>query len=339
MREDAGKAGPEDVIGKNDHQLRWIDNADLYRADDLAVLESGVGRLAYDEPQASPSGQHVWLRTSKVPLRSRDGELMGVLGIYEDVTERRRVEQRLSMAIEVARVVLWELDFVNDRLIFDPAMLPMLGLGAAEAPHSLRGWLELVHPDEQSLFQERVEQALSSANPVFDFEYRLSVSVGRHEWIHTRGRVVERGEGGQPLLAVGTSVNITARKQIEAAMRTSEERFRKLASMLRLMCDNVPDMIWAKDMEGRFVFANKATCERLLNAVDTAEPLGRTDAFFAQRERARHPDDPEWHTFGELAPHGTVMAVVDGTASVLEESGNAKGKRHLPGCAERTIHR
>jgi PAS domain S-box-containing protein len=90
--QDAGKSGPEEIIGKDDHQLGWVDDADRYRSDDLAVLESGVARLAYDEPQTTPGGQTIWLRTSKVPLTSRDNESMGVVGIYEDITERKRIE-------------------------------------------------------------------------------------------------------------------------------------------------------------------------------------------------------------------------------------------------------
>jgi PAS domain-containing protein len=81
------------------------------------------------------------------------------------------------------------------------------------------------------------------------------------------------------------------------ALRTAElaestERSAKLAAMLRLMCDNVPDLIWAKDLEGRYLFANQAVCRHLLCAVDTSEPVGRTDTYFALRERACHPDDP-----------------------------------------------
>jgi PAS domain-containing protein len=48
-------------------------------------------------------------------------------------------------------------------------------------------------------------------------------------------------------------------------------------SMMPLMCDNVPDLIWAKDLERRFLFVNRAICEKLLIAGDTAEPLGKDD--------------------------------------------------------------
>ena len=50
-----------------------------------------------------------------------------------------------------------------------------------------------------------------------------------------------------------------------------------------MLCDNVPDMIWAKDLEKRYTFVNKALCTNLLNARDTEEPIGKTDLFFSGR--------------------------------------------------------
>ncbi len=115
------------------------------------------------------------------------------------------------------------------------------------------------------------------------------------------------------------------------ALRTAEladstERSGKLAAMLRLMCDNVPDLIWAKDLEGRYLFANQAVCRDLLCAADTTEPVGRSDVHFALRERAKHPDNPEWHTFGELCQETDVLTLQKGRPCVFEESGNIHGK-------------
>ncbi|MCK5504845.1 MAG: response regulator, partial [Thermodesulfovibrionia bacterium] len=64
-------------------------------------------------------------------------------------------------------------------------------------------------------------------------------------------------------------------KRADEALRESESRYKHLYSMVRLMCDNLPDLIWTKDLENRFVFANKAYCEKLLNAKDTDEPIGK----------------------------------------------------------------
>jgi PAS domain S-box-containing protein len=92
---DAGMERPEDLIGKDDYQLVWKAQAEMYRADDFAVIESGEAKLAYDEPQTTPDGGLIWLRTSKVPLRNESNSIIGVLGMYDDITDRKRVESEL----------------------------------------------------------------------------------------------------------------------------------------------------------------------------------------------------------------------------------------------------
>ena len=115
-------------------------------------------------------------------------------------------------------------------------------------------------------------------------------------------------------------------KQTEALLRKSEEESSKLAALLRLMCDNVPDLIWAKDLEKRFIFSNKANCDLLLGTSDTSEPLGKNHLFFAQRQRDKHPDNSQWYTFGELCQDTDAITLERGVASVFEEHGNVQGK-------------
>jgi two-component system, cell cycle sensor histidine kinase and response regulator CckA len=91
---DAGYASPEELLGKTDYDLAWRDQAERYQADDRAVLESGQPRLSYEEPQTSPSGEQLWLRTSKVPLRDLNGQVIGILGTYEDITAQRRTDEQ-----------------------------------------------------------------------------------------------------------------------------------------------------------------------------------------------------------------------------------------------------
>ncbi len=92
---DAGVGCPEDLIGKDDYQLAWKEQAELYRTDDLRILESGNSKLSYDEPQTTVEGNQIWLRTSKVPLRDESNEIIGILGMYEDITERMHAEEAL----------------------------------------------------------------------------------------------------------------------------------------------------------------------------------------------------------------------------------------------------
>ncbi len=120
--------------------------------------------------------------------------------------------------------------------------------------------------------------------------------------------------------------DISARKQNEERIRESETQFRSAYSLMRMLCDNVPDMIWAKDLDKRYLFANKAICANLLNAADVDEPIGKIDMFFAERERALHADNPEWHTFGEICRDTDAITMEAGTPQQFDEYGNIKGK-------------
>ena len=93
---DAGKDAPADLIGLDDYAMGWSEQADLYRADDRRVMESGQPRIDFEEPQTTPDGEPRWLRTSKVPLRDASGAVIGVLGLYDDITARKQVELALA---------------------------------------------------------------------------------------------------------------------------------------------------------------------------------------------------------------------------------------------------
>jgi len=93
---DAGARSPDEIIGLDDYRLGWREQADLYRQDDLRVLESGEPKIGYEEPQTTPEGNRIWLQTSKIPLRDPDGSVFGVLGTYQDITARKQIEEELA---------------------------------------------------------------------------------------------------------------------------------------------------------------------------------------------------------------------------------------------------
>ncbi len=92
---DAGLCSPEEIVGRNDFEMSWREQARLYRSDDRLVMETGTPKLGYEEPQTAPGGDRIWLRTSKVPLFDAKGEIRGVLGTYEDITVQKRAEEEL----------------------------------------------------------------------------------------------------------------------------------------------------------------------------------------------------------------------------------------------------
>jgi len=87
--------------------------------------------------------------------------------------------------------------------------------------------------------------------------------------------------------------------RLKAELAARENAAPKPDLLLQLL-DHVPDLIWAKDLEKNYLFANRATCDKLLCAEHPRDVPGRTDLDFAERQRKTHPDNPEWHTFGEI---------------------------------------
>lgn len=99
---DAGLKSPEELIGKNDSEMIWRDCADCYRADDRQVITSGNAKINYEESQTKIDGTKSWRRTSKIPLRNLQGEIIGVFGSYEDITTVKSAEIELQIAKESA---------------------------------------------------------------------------------------------------------------------------------------------------------------------------------------------------------------------------------------------
>ncbi|MBZ0097297.1 MAG: EAL domain-containing protein [Sulfuricella sp.] len=94
---DAGLAHANDIIGKTDFDLPWTrEESEAYRADDREVMSNNAAKTHIIEQQHNAVGAPVWLDTSKVPLA--DGEVFGVLGIYENITERKRLEEAMRIA-------------------------------------------------------------------------------------------------------------------------------------------------------------------------------------------------------------------------------------------------
>jgi len=93
---DSGYTSPAELLGKSDYEMSWTEQADLYRADDRKVIDTGAIMLGYEEPQTSADSRSLWLRTSKVPLRDENGDIIGVLGTYEDITAEKLAKLELA---------------------------------------------------------------------------------------------------------------------------------------------------------------------------------------------------------------------------------------------------
>ena len=131
----AGLQRPEELIGKDDYALVWRKVADQYQRDDAHVMSSGTPKLNIIESMVMEDGATTWLETSKVPLRDAQGQVIGVLGVFRDITARMRSEEKLRQAATVFENTMEGVVITNpdgDIVAVNPAFTEITGYSEAE---------------------------------------------------------------------------------------------------------------------------------------------------------------------------------------------------------------
>jgi len=96
----AGLKSYHDLVGRTDYDMPWKEHGDAYRADDLAVMNSRKARLDLEEKNVNNEGKVSWVLTSKVPVMNKHGETVAVLGMFEDITERKVKEADITSKLQ-----------------------------------------------------------------------------------------------------------------------------------------------------------------------------------------------------------------------------------------------
>lgn len=231
---DAGLRSPDEIVGKSDFELGWAEQAEIYRADDRLVMDTGKPKLGYEEPQTTPEGGRIWLRTNKVPLRDAKGRIKGVLGTYEDITESKRMEQRLRASETKYRIFAdntydWEywLSPEGKILYTSPSCLRITGYTAGELEAEPSLLSRMVHPEDFARYEvHRTEIETTTASG--ELEYRIIHRDGGIRWIGHVCQAVFDPED-RYLGRRGSNRDITDRKRAERALAESSEKLKFFA--------------------------------------------------------------------------------------------------------------
>lgn len=103
---ESGKSSPEQIIGKNDYDTPSFEQTEKYRADDAEIMSSGNAKINMEELHTKANGDQIWIKTTKVPLKHENGEIFGLLGVFEDITKKKLAEQELYYEKERLRITL-----------------------------------------------------------------------------------------------------------------------------------------------------------------------------------------------------------------------------------------
>jgi len=228
----AGLSDPEDIVGKSDLDLAWKASADIYRADDREIIRTGVPKLSYEEPQVQADGGRLVLRTSKLPLRDPNGRIIGVLGTYEDITERKRQEdalkdseERLRAVVESSADAVYRRDLAVDRYDYmSPVIEQMLGLTVAEMMSlSMHQLLERIHPDDRGKVAAELERSIAAGRG--SVIYRFMATDGGYRWLSDRFTVIRAADGR--VLSSGVVRDVTESMQYNEALRKANEKLER----------------------------------------------------------------------------------------------------------------
>jgi PAS domain S-box-containing protein len=223
--------GAERLFGYRASDILGKDNAVVYAAEDAEHarenLEDAVaaGQRQDEGQRVRNDGSRFLAEATYSALYDDLGEPSGFAVVTRDVTERRRMvqrlrtsEERLRLALDAAEVGTWEYRIREDRWIADARALAMYDVGRDEGEEAtLAERVQKIHPDDRAAVQDKFERAL--AGGTYSAEYRLvGIRGGAERWIESHGKA-QLDEDGQPFRILGAVRDITARRHYDELLR------------------------------------------------------------------------------------------------------------------------
>jgi len=276
--QDAGLATREDVVGKRDDELRGLQvYASSYQEDDSTVIESDLPKLNYEELVTTADGSQLAVLTNKLPLQDAQGEVIGLLGAYIDITEQRKADAQLRYLASLQAhmydaVIGTDLDYHIQS--WNRAAERMFGWRAEEVIGRLMG--DVLKTDIMDTTTESASTQLLAKG------YWQGEAIQRHRDgspVHVLGSIVlNRDQHGRPIGVIGVNHDITERKQ-------AEEQLRTITNRLQLATEAGEIGIWDFDVDNNTMHWDERMFR--LYGVDAAWFVPTVESW----KNSVHPDD------------------------------------------------
>ncbi|HEX5386403.1 MAG TPA: EAL domain-containing protein [Gemmatimonadales bacterium] len=227
-------------------------------------------------------------------------------------------EERLKLALLATDTRLWEWHAETGARFVGDGWTTLLGDQAEALDGGAHLPTRFIHPDDLPAVAHRLEQHLAGVAPLFDAEYRLRTQRGEWRWVHDRGRVVERDDGGKPMRLIGMQTDVTERKETDAAL--FRERERALVTLA-----SIADAVITTDSRGIVDYLNPVA--EYLTGWSLAEARGEplTRVFTVLHDTTREPvETSAERVLDEARPMGLTSHLTlvrrDGVEFAVDES-------------------
>lgn len=199
----------------------------------------GIIELAYDDPQRKFTQKHIQQLEQFAELAALALDNASLYqAVQKELVERTRTEYalresqaRLDLALSSANMGIWDWEIDADQIVWSARVYDILDVQRDDFPGNLQSYLDMVHPNDQPLVRQGVENCLAGIEPDLHTEYRIISGGGASIWVESNGRVY-RDEDGRPIRMAGTITDITERKRDEQVIRDANTNLRNYAEAL-----------------------------------------------------------------------------------------------------------
>ncbi len=284
-----GMSSPDDIIGKSDFDFLPHELAARFRADEQAMIQSGQPLINREEPMDSASGITRWNLATKVPLRDSQGNIIGIVGVGRDITERKRAEAALERERGLLRALIQNIPneiSVKDtrgRIILANRMAVSAFGVAREEEVVEKTDFDFVKPHLAEQHQAEERAILDSGIPLVNDEVtRFGSTTGEIEKCILRTKIPLEDSQGKRIGLLCINQDITERKRAEEALRSSEAQFSNALKIAQLGA-------WEYDVASDLFTFNDHFYAIFRTTAEQVGGYTMPSALYAQR--FVHPDD------------------------------------------------